>query len=403
MELADRNSRGDRPDAKRVASAHTELASALVRLLDLVPELESDEAYVRNSATDMVAWLTYDLGIAPRTARAWIKVGRSLPDLPVIRQALEAGAVSFDEVAVLCRFATPDNEVELLELTRHLPQDELAAGIKEVLDSAPSDPEPVDPFTPPPAAEMRTWWEDDDFKFRGRIQGADGVLVEQALLRFAAKAPLDPTDGLFRDMQIRQGEALVQIASEALDGEGDHDRATVVVHVSATELREEGAVAFVAGKRILRDELLRLTCDGRVQPAIDDPGGFTIGVGRITRQIPAWLRRLLQERDGGCRFPGCGRTRWTHGHHIIHWADLGPTNLDNLVTLCGFHHRLIHAEGWEIVGDPNGELIFLNKWGTIHRPVRPHFPTDYVGHLLDWIGDYGRGRLQRMALANSPP
>ncbi len=403
MELADRSSRGDRPDAKRVASAHTELASALVGLLDLVPELESDEAYTRNSATDMVAWLTFDLGIAPRTARAWIRVGRSLPGLPVIRQALEAGAVSFDEVAVLCRFATPDNEVELLELTRHLPQAELAAGIKEFLDLAPPDPEPVDTALPPPAAEMRTWWDDNDFNFRGRIQGADGVLVEQALLRFAAKAPLDPTDGLFRDMQIRQGEALVQIASEALEGEGDHDRATVVVHVSAQELREESAVAFVAGKRILRDELLRLTCDGRMQPAIDDPGGFTIGVGRTTRQISAWLRRLLEERDGGCRFPGCGRTRWTHGHHIIHWADLGPTNLDNLITLCGFHHRLVHAESWEIVGNPNGEVIFLNKWGTIHQPVRPHFPTGYLGDMLDWIGDYGRGRLQRMALANSPP
>ena len=403
MELADRSFGGDRPDAKRVASAHSQLANALVGLLDLLPELESDEAYVRNSATDMANWLTFDLGISPRTARAWIKVGRALPELPVIRRALRAGAVSFDEVAVLCRFATPDNEVELLELTRHLPQAELAAGIKEHLDSAPPDSGPVDPILPPPAAEMRTWWDEDVLNFRGRIQGADGVLVEQALLRFAAKAPLDPTDGVFRDLKIRQAEALVQIASEALDGEGDHDRATVVVHVSAAELREEGAVAFVAGKRILRDELLRLTCDGRIQPAIDDPGGFTIGVGRITRQIPAWLRRLLEERDGGCRFPGCGRARWTHGHHIIHWADLGPTNLDNLITLCGFHHRLVHSEGWEIVGNPNGEVVFLNKWGTIHQPVRPRFPTGYLGDLLDWIGDYGRGRLQRMALANSPP
>ena len=401
MEMKERQ--GDRPDAKRVAAAHTAITQALVGLLDLVPELDSDEAYFRNSATDMVSWLTFDLGIAPRTARAWTKVGRSLADLPVIREAMVAGAVSFDEVAVLCRFATPENEVELLELTRHLPQAELAGAIKELLETIPPDPEPPELVVDPPAAEMRTWWDEDDFNFRGRIQGADGALVEQALLRFATKAPLDPHAGLFRDSQIRQGEALVQIASEALAGEGDHDRATVVVHVSADRLREKDAVAFVAGKRILRDELLRLTCDGRVQPAIDDPGGFTVGVGRITRQIPTWLRRLLEERDGGCRFPGCGRTRWTHGHHIVHWADLGPTNLDNLVTLCGFHHRLVHSQGWEIVGNPNGDLIFLDRWGSIHQPARPRFPSGYVGHLLDWIGDYGRGRLQRMALANGPP
>jgi hypothetical protein len=379
------------------------MVRALVGLLDLVPELESDEAYFRNSATDMVSWLTFDLGVAPRTARAWIKVGRSLVELPVIREAMAAGAVSFDEVAVLCRHATPENEVELLELTRHLPQAELAAGIKEFLDAMPGDPDSVDPVQPLPPAQLRTWWDDDELHLRGRIRGADGVLVEQALRRFAAKAPLDPHNGFFRDMQIRQAEALIQIASEALDTEGDHDRATVVVHVSADKLREKDAVAFVAGKRILRDELLRLTCDGRVQPAIDDPSGLTVGVGRITRQIPAWLRRLLDDRDGGCRFPGCGRTRWTHGHHIVHWADLGPTNLDNLVTLCGFHHRMIHAQGWEIVGNPNGDLIFLDQWGLMYQPVRPRFPSGYIGNLLDWIGDYGQGRLQRMALANSPP
>lgn len=403
MEFGERPFRGDRPDVKRVAAAHTALSQALVGLLDLVPELDSDEAWFRNSATDMASWLTFDLGVAPRTARAWTRVGRSLVDLPIIREALAAGAVSFDEVTVLCRFATPENEAELLELTRHLPQAELAAGIKELLDSAPSEPEPDNPVEDPPVAEMRTWWDEDDFNFRGRLRGADGVLVEQALLRFAAKAPLDPHDGLFRDMQIRQAEALVQIASEALDGEDDHDRATVVVHVAADELREKDAVAFVAGKRILRDELLRLTCDGRVQPAIDDPGGFTVGVGRITRQIPAWMRRLLDERDGGCRFPGCRRTRWTHGHHLIHWADGGPTNLDNLITLCGFHHRLIHAKGWEIVGNPNGDLIFLDQWGSLYQPARPRIDAGYVGHLLEWIGDYGRGRLQRMALANGPP
>jgi hypothetical protein len=332
-----------------------------------------------------------------------VRVGRQLVDFPLIREALTAGAVSFDEVSILCRFATSDTEAELLELTRHVPQAELTASIKELLDSSPPEEEASELVADPPAAELRMWWEEDDFNFRGRIKGADGVLVEMALLRYAAKAPLDPVTGLFRDPGVRQGEALVQIASEALDSDGDHDRATVVVHVSADELREKDATAFVAGKRILRDELLRLTCDGRVQIAIDDPGGLTLGIGRVSRQIPSWLRRLVFARDGGCRFPGCGRTRWTHGHHIVHWADYGPTNLDNLVTLCGFHHRMIHAQGWDIVGHPNGELIFLNQWGTIHQPARPRFHTGHVGDLVDQIGTYGRGRLQRMALANSPP
>jgi hypothetical protein len=57
----------------------------------------------------------------------------------------------------------------------------------------------------------------------------------------------------------------------------------------------------------------------------------------------------LVVRDQGCRFPGCDRPpAWTDGHHIIHWADGGPTELANLVSLCRSHHRQVHEEGWRI-------------------------------------------------------
>lgn len=65
--------------------------------------------------------------------------------------------------------------------------------------------------------------------------------------------------------------------------------------------------------------------------------------GRCTP--PGWLVRRIRRRDGGCRFPGCGRTRWTDSHHIVHWADGGATDSDNLITLCGFHHRFVHRRG----------------------------------------------------------
>ncbi|MBT8193477.1 MAG: HNH endonuclease, partial [Acidimicrobiia bacterium] len=142
----------------------------------------------------------------------------------------------------------------------------------------------------------------------------------------------------------------------------------------------------------------------RLQPAIDDPDGFTVGVGRTSRKIPHWLRRLLDDRDGGCRFPGCGRTRWTHAHHIIHWANEGPTNLDNLIILCGFHHRLVHRDGWRIVGNPNGVVVFLDRWGFEYRPARSQaVMADRVEQLLEHLDYYYDYRLGRLATANSPP
>ncbi len=56
-----------------------------------------------------------------------------------------------------------------------------------------------------------------------------------------------------------------------------------------------------------------------------------LSVGRATRTIPSSIRTALVLRDEGCRFPGCDRPpAWTDGHHIIHWADGGPTELENL-------------------------------------------------------------------------
>ena len=74
-----------------------------------------------------------------------------------------------------------------------------------------------------------------------------------------------------------------------------------------------------------------------------------LSVGRAARTIPAHIRTALVLRDQGCRFPGCDRPpAWTDGHHIIHWANGGPTELENLVSLCRMHHRRVHEEAWRI-------------------------------------------------------
>ncbi|MEU4254346.1 HNH endonuclease signature motif containing protein, partial [Amycolatopsis sp. NPDC026612] len=69
----------------------------------------------------------------------------------------------------------------------------------------------------------------------------------------------------------------------------------------------------------------------------------------LRRLISAGLRRALFLRDRGCAFPGCHRPpRHCQGHHVRHWAEGGPTDLNNLVLLCAHHHRLLHRSGWEV-------------------------------------------------------
>jgi hypothetical protein len=78
---------------------------------------------------------------------------------------------------------------------------------------------------------------------------------------------------------------------------------------------------------------------------------------------------VLQHRDQGCRFPGCG-VRFGQGHHLQHWAQGGPTTLSNLALLCGRHHRAVHEEGYQVARGPDGALRFRRPDG---RPI-PEVP-----------------------------
>ncbi len=113
----------------------------------------------------------------------------------------------------------------------------------------------------------------------------------------------------------------------------------------------------------------RLACDAvctvlAVAPGVDTtatglpPGLKPLAAGRATRIIPPPIRTALHARDRGCRFPGCDRPpQWTDGHHIEHWADLGETEVDNLVSLCRRHHRFVHEKGWEVRLDEQGTPV----------------------------------------------
>ena len=77
----------------------------------------------------------------------------------------------------------------------------------------------------------------------------------------------------------------------------------------------------------------RMSCDAAIVTPFEHADGLPLSIGRHSRAIPPAIRRALQSRDVGCRFPGCNHARFLHAHHIQHWADGGHTSMRNLVTL----------------------------------------------------------------------
>ena len=95
----------------------------------------------------------------------------------------------------------------------------------------------------------------------------------------------------------------------------------------------------------------------------------SLNLSRKHRLVQPALRRALEARDRGCRFPGCSHERWLDAHHVVHWADGGETSLGNTLLLCGRHHRLLHEGGFAIRADANGEWQFQNAKGMRQIPA----------------------------------
>lgn len=107
--------------------------------------------------------------------------------------------------------------------------------------------------------------------------------------------------------------------------------------------------------------------------------------------IPPAIRRALERRDGGCRFPGCTARHHVDAHHIRHWADGGATRLNNLLLPCRHHHRLVHEGGYGLALNAAREPVFSTPKGT---PI-PHGPdTRFRGNVFALTSANRRERLE---------
>jgi Domain of unknown function (DUF222) len=203
------------------------------------------------------------------------------------------------------------------------------------------------------------------------LPGMEMILVGSAIRERADRIPVNPESGLFDPYPQRLADGLVELASSG--DENGSAPARIVVHADLEALTEDAetiGVAEIEGGPVMAGETARrLSCDPIVECVVYDHKKV-LGIGRRSRLIPSWLRHQLWYRDGSCRFPGCPYKGWLHAHHIRHWADGGPTDVD-LILLCGFHHRFLHEHEWTVANHDRGRPVFRKPDGRIYPPPRP--------------------------------
>jgi hypothetical protein len=369
------------------------IAAATCRWLLLVAEFDRRQAWAGWGCKSCAHWLSWQCAMGLRAAREHVRVARALSGLPAIRSAFAAGRLSYSQARALTRVAEPDREEELLELARHATGAQLEQFVRGYVKATALRDEARDAY------ERRelVWWHDDDgsLVIHARLPADDGAVVLEALqatadrLRDAerradadepAAAP-GTADECSAEHSVAHrppprallADALTELARGAADGDAPSDSYQVVVNVDLETLAADapGSCRLPCGTVLAPETARRLACDQQVV-ALHHVDGHARGSARRARFSSARLNRLLDRRDGGCRFPGCTHTRHLHTHHIIHWAHGGSTSAENLVRLCSHHHRLVHEGGYAISGNPAGELIFRRPDGRRigERPAR---------------------------------
>ena len=347
-----------------IDAAHALICEAQHRLLRLIVEADRRKIWRSSGARDLAHWLSMRHGISQWKARRWIDAAHALEGLGHVSAAFSRGELGIDKVVELTRFATPATEVGLVAWARAVS----CAAIRRRGDLETS--RELDEAVEVDRARTASWWYFDDgrrFGLQAELAAAEGAVVAKALARIADELPRMPGERSAVHADARRADALVALASTRIADDADPDRATVVVHAQVGALISGGGGSELEEGPLIHNETARrLLCNARVQAVIEDGTGRPIEVGRMSREPSAWMMRQLRYRDHECRFPGCGARRFTQAHHIVWWERGGSTDLDNLVLVCTFHHKLVHEYGWAVERGPHG----LVRW---IRPDRSRY------------------------------
>jgi hypothetical protein len=383
--------------ADRIASSAATVDATMHQLLTHIRRFDALKGWARQGAKTCAHWLSWRVGDALGAAREKVRVARALGDLPLLDVAFEMGQVSFSKVRAITRVANADTEKLLLHYAEYSTGAQLERicrgyrNVERICESGRKAMPQDERFV------RRRHCDSGMVRIEAQLTADEADLVfralEEARREAGKKQEKAPKLGEADEKEQSLADGLV-LAAESFLASGPRARTggtrnQILVHLTEEAMERVSAETSEApfravlgdGSWLSGNALLRLACDAGIVTAKVAPNGSVLDVGRKRRTIPPALLRALHIRDGGCRFPGCTQRAFVEGHHIHHWAHGGETNLENLVLLCGRHHRLVHEEGFEIDRYHDGTPMFIEPRGDAIDDAPPALPPEKRGVL----------------------
>jgi len=396
----------------------TELAAhihaATYRLLELIREYDDAHGWAGPGMNSCAHWLNWKCGINLGAAREKVRVAHALVTLPKISEKFRLGEVSYSKVRAMTRVGTPENEEYLLQIARHGSASHVERLVRHYRKVKRI--EALELENERHAVRQLDWYFDDDdsLVLKGRFTPEQGLLIKKVLESIMdedfleqqgvpAETSVDELKPRSEPISQRRADALVRMAEGYLSKGGTSnsgDRYLVHVHTDVETLKANGTGAESEIDdccNVSAETSRRISCDAGIVHWLENKEGETLNIGRKTRTIPPAIRRALNRRDHGCRFPGCTCSRFVDAHHITHWADGGETSLNNLVLLCRRHHRLVHEGGFGVHRHADGQINFADQQGK-HLPQTGD--TRFRGNVFALTAQNGQASIQINPLTN---
>jgi hypothetical protein len=311
--------------------------------MDALEVIDHTQTANGDGAKTLSEWTARRADIGLDTARSLVRTMRRTQDRRRLREALISGDATFDRVEAAARIESKEGaDPLLLHLDVQGVHREAAnrARVEEVDESRTFQ----DRYLVLQPTIDESWW-----KLWGGFDAVTGAIVDQALT--AAADALPETESP-RTAGWRRATALAQIcvSDDALP-----TQITVFVDAAIAAPTDGAAgVQLAAGPGIGRTALEALLCDSVTEVTVIGSQAEPMRYGRRSRTIPGGLRRAILRRDGNrCVIDGCDSRHRLQIHHVVPWSKGGPTDPENLVTVCWYHHHIaIHQQQLDLCRHP---------------------------------------------------
>jgi hypothetical protein len=405
----------------RVSELMGVINAATAELVGVIAHVVESEAWGGPGLRSPEHWVGWRACVSPGRARSLVRSARSLSELPYMASLFAQGLLSEDTVATMAGRVPTSRDTEVSELARIMTISQL----RRILSCLPEKPSKDETDREP---EVSFGTDGDGWSLRAKgLPPELGALVQKALeaardAEFADRHP--DADAETKATGIGWDDALVRMSRAALDNldpatakaqSPANGRYAVVVHVDqntdpAAYLHLGGALSDAARRRITCECDLRWLRNGKettcallelgsllVGPLLAQVVSFQslmefegkpVGWGRSRRNVSPTLRRIIENRDRGCRVPGCTQVRWCEVHHLVHVEDGGLTEPGNLALLCPNHHDAHHRGRLGIEGDPESPtgLVFRDRHGRVIPPPTPTPPNAAPAEAANALG-----------------